>query len=374
MEIPRYLKIVGCLLVFAGALEAHAQSPNETWYRSGLLWGLYGDGSTPANTYGSQAAEAWGRGHTDCGTVYVGIIGDGLMTTHDDLAANVGRNPGDSTFDGIDNDANGYVDDVYGWDFLGNDNTVFGGTTADGWSTGLAGTIGAVGNNRKGVVGVCWRVRLLTARVTSLVSNEPGESVAAVVRAIDYMTNLRLRGVNLVATVNLWGDASYGSVLTTYSSLIQAAIDRAGAANVLFIAPSGFDGVNLDTATVKAWQGYPARYAGTHVIGVADIDANGSLSPFSNWGSTTVDIAAPGIGIRTTALASKPRSSTVVSGYGNNDGTSSGFVAGAAALYRAYHPTATAVQIRSAILSSGATTPSLNGKVLNMKRLDASSF
>lgn len=372
MKRVRCLKIAGCLGLAAAAFQAHAQSPGETWYRSGQLWGLYGDASQPANKYGSQAAEAWGRGHTDCNTVYVGIIGDGLMIAHEDLAANAGRNPGDSTFDGVDNDGNGYVDDVYGWDFLRSDNTVFGGTTTDDWSTALAGTIGAA-SNRKGVVGVCWRVRLLAARVVSLVSSEPAESVAAVVRAIDYMTDLRLRGVNVVATLNLWSDPSFG-VLTTYSASIQAAIDRAGAANVLFIAPSGFEGVNLDSTAAKAWQGYPARYAGSHVIGVADIDANGAISPFSNWGATTVDIAAPGVGIRTTAPARKSNSSSIVSGYVTMDGGGAGFVAGAAALYRAYHPTATAIQIRSAILAAGTATPSLTGKVLEGKRLNAGGF
>jgi subtilisin family serine protease len=112
---------------------------------------MYGDGTTPANQYGSQAGEAWAAGHTGSGTVYVGIIDEGVQWAHQDLAANIWTNPFDPA-DGIDNDGNGYRDDIRGWDFDGNNNTTYDGTQDD-HGTHVAGTIGAVGGNGKGVAG-----------------------------------------------------------------------------------------------------------------------------------------------------------------------------------------------------------------------------
>ena len=101
----------------------HADASNDTYYTNGSLWGMYGDATIPANQYGTQAGEAWAAGNTTCGNVYVGIIDEGYMYTHEDLAANAGTNPGEVAGNGVDDDGNGYVDDVYGWDFAGGDNT-----------------------------------------------------------------------------------------------------------------------------------------------------------------------------------------------------------------------------------------------------------
>src|SRR6185503_16225456 len=108
--------------------------------------------TSPANVFGSQAGEAWAAGHTGNGSVYVGIIDEGVMRTHTDLAVNVFTNPYDPV-DGIDNDGNGYVDDNHGWDFDGNDNTTYDGSQDD-HATHVAGTIGAAGGNGMGVAGV----------------------------------------------------------------------------------------------------------------------------------------------------------------------------------------------------------------------------
>ncbi|WP_330970671.1 S8 family serine peptidase, partial [Lysobacter sp. A3-1-A15] len=128
----------------------------------------------------------WNAGHTSCGTVWVGVIDEGYMYAHEDLAANAGTNPGEVPGDGIDNDGNGYVDDVYGWDFDGGDNSVFDGDTDD-HGTHVAGTIGAAGGNGKGVAGMCWSVKLFNAKFLG----RRGGTTANAVKAVDYMTDLK---------------------------------------------------------------------------------------------------------------------------------------------------------------------------------------
>lgn len=124
------------------------QVSNDPYYINNQLWGMYGSSTTPANAYGCQAGEAWANGHTGSETVYVGIIDEGYMYTHEDLANNAGTNPGEIAGNGLDDDENGYIDDVYGWDFAKNDNSVFDGKDDD-HGTHVAGTIGAIGGNGK---------------------------------------------------------------------------------------------------------------------------------------------------------------------------------------------------------------------------------
>src|SRR5688572_5107791 len=116
---------------------------NDTYVASGQLWGMYGDGSSPANQYGSQAAEAWSAGHTSCSGVYVGVIDEGIYYNHTDLAGVVWTNPYDAA-DGIDNDGNGYVDDTRGWDFDGGTSNINSGGANDDHGTHVTGTIGGV--------------------------------------------------------------------------------------------------------------------------------------------------------------------------------------------------------------------------------------
>jgi subtilisin family serine protease len=131
-------------------IYTHQAVSNDTYYSNGNLWGMYGASTSPANQYGSGAAAAWANNKTDCSGVYVGIIDEGYMYNHVDLAANAGTNPGEVAGNGEDDDGNGYVDDVYGWDFAGGDNSVFDGT-GDDHGTHVAGTIGGVGGNGIGV-------------------------------------------------------------------------------------------------------------------------------------------------------------------------------------------------------------------------------
>jgi subtilisin family serine protease len=340
----------------------HAATSNDTRYLDGSLWGMYGDAGTPANAFGSQAAEAWAAGRADCGDVWVGIIDEGYMWSHEDLAANAGKNPGEVAGNGLDDDSNGYVDDVYGWDFAGGDSSVFDGTDDD-HGTHVAGTIGGVGGNGKGVAGVCWNVRLIGAKFLG----RRGGTTANAVKAVDYMTDLKTRhGLNLVATNNSWGGGGF-------SQALQDAIERANQAGILFIAAAGNSAYDCDSGSSC----YPAEYPNANVVAVASITSSGAMSSFSSYGADTVDICAPGSGIWSTVPTRPPRGSrTPGSGYASYSGTSMAtpHVAGAAALYKASHPSASAQDVKSALLGSAVPTASCDGKVASDGRLDVSGF
>jgi hypothetical protein len=257
---------------------------NDTYYTNGSLWGVYGAASTPSNIYGSGAYKAWAAGHTGSATVYVGIIDEGYMYSHEDLTTNAGKNPGEVAGNGIDDDLNGYIDDVYGWDFYNNNNSVFDGLEDD-HGTHVAGTIGAIGGNRKGVAGICWNIRLLNAKFLGAT----GGTTANAVLAIDYFTQLKAKqGLNIVALNNSWSGGDY-------SQALYDAIQRAASQNILFIASAGNDAKNIDLTNV-----YPAGYSCSNIISVAAINATGDFSYYSNYGVNSVDIGAPGSGIYST--------------------------------------------------------------------------
>ncbi|GAA4396053.1 hypothetical protein GCM10023187_03720 [Nibrella viscosa] len=332
----------------------HQATSNDPYFTNGSLWGM----SANDNQFGSRAATAWLANKTGSSTVYVGIIDEGYMYTHEDLAANAGVNPGEIAGNNRDDDGNGYVDDVYGWDFAGGNNTVFDGATDD-HGTHVAGTIGGVGGNGKGVAGVCWSVKMISAKF--LGSN--GGTTANAIKAVDYITDLKTRhNLNIVATNNSWGGGGF-------SQALQDAITRSGDAGILFIAAAGNDGLDRETNT-----SYPSGYPNDNIIAVASITSTGAISSFSNYAATKVDLGAPGSGIWSTVpVSSKGK---VVSGYASYNGTSMAtpHVTGAAALYKSINTGATASQIKQAILGSVTATPSLAGKCATGGRLNVSSF
>ncbi len=339
-------------------IYTHDAVSNDTYFTNGSLWGMYGATTSPANQFGSHAATAWANGKTGSNTVYIGIIDEGYMYTHEDLAANAGVNPGEVSGNGVDDDGNGLVDDVYGWDFDGNNNTVFDGA-GDDHGTHVAGTIGGVGGNGKGVAGVCWNVKLLSAKFLG----SRGGTTANAIKAVDYFTDLKIRsGLNIVATNNSWGGGGF-------SQALQDAIQRANNAGILFIAAAGNASSNND-----ATANYPSNYNVANVIAVASITNTGGLSSFSNYGATQVDLGAPGSGIYSSVpVSSKGK---ILSGYASYNGTSMAtpHVTGAAALYASINAGASAATIKSALLSSTIATPSLSGKCVTGGRLNVGSF
>jgi subtilisin family serine protease len=332
----------------------HDAVSNDLYFTNGSLWGMYGDASSPANQYGSQAAEAWANNHTGNARVVVGVIDEGAMYTHEDLVNNYRPNPFDPV-DGVDNDGNGYIDDFHGWDFFEQNNSTYDGT-GDDHGTHVSGTIGAKGGNNKGVAGMCWNVTLFSAKFLG----PNGGTTDDAILSVDYMTDLKLRhNLRLVAVNNSWGGGGY-------SQGLRDAIARADSANILFVAAAGNYTQNTDVTPY-----YPGSYDNPNVITVASITKTGTISYFSNYGANNVDIGAPGSGVYSTVPGSGNTSK-----YASYDGTSMAtpHVTGAAALYAATHPTANAATIKSAILSSAVPTPSLAGKCLTGGRLNASGF
>jgi subtilisin family serine protease len=341
-------------------IYTHGATSTDTYFSNGSLWGMYGDATSPANQFGSQAGEAWANNHTGSASVYVGIIDEGVMWNHEDLSANCWVNPYDPS-DGVDNDGNGYTDDTRGWDFDGNDNSTFDGTQDD-HGTHVAGTIGAASNG-KGVAGVCWNVTLITAKFLGRM----GGTTANAVKSVDYFTDLKTRhGLNIVATNNSWGGGGY-------SSALYGAIERANAADILFIAAAGNGGSDQVGDDNDVTPHYPSSYSNSNIIAVASINSSGNKSGFSNFGAISVDIGAPGSGIYSTVPSGNGRS--VKSGYASFSGTSMAtpHVTGGAAL-RAAHSADRGTTLKNAIINSAVSTGPLSGKCVTGGRLNVSGF
>ena len=339
-------------------LYTHDAASNDTYFTNGSLWGMYGDAAgAPTNAFGSQAEEAWAANHTGSRSVYVGVIDEGIDYNHRDLAGNIWTNPYDP-IDGVDNDLNGYVDDVHGWDFYGNNNSIFDprnkkDKSTDAHGTHVSGTIGALGGNGTGVAGVNWNVTIISAKFLG----PNGGYTSDAVEAVNYLVNLKLLHpqVNIVALNNSWGGGGYSQALWN-------AIDYANRNNILFVAAAGNSGLNIDSSI-----SYPAGYDNTNILSVAAIDSTGGLASWSNYGATRVDLGAPGVGIWST---------TPQNGYSSYSGTSMAtpHVTGAAALYASTHPGSTDELIRDAILNSGVPTSSLTNKTATGDRLNVSGF
>lgn len=350
-------------------LLKHRDVADDTYYGSGNLWGTYGDDapmcgpSGTTNQFGTDAEEAWALGYTGSKSIYVGIIDEGVQISHPDLAGNIWRNPLDPV-DGIDNDGNGYIDDVNGWDFYNDNNSVYDMEDGDAHGTHVAGTIGGVGGNTAGVAGINWNVSLIPAKFLG----PQGGYTSDAIDAINYLRDLKTRHkINIVALNNSWGGGGYSSALHT-------AIIRAAKQGILFVAAAGNSAVNTDTTA-----SYPSNYTtlqGTSletaasyeaVVSVAAITSTGGLASFSNYGARTVDIGAPGAGIVSTVPTN---------GYAAYNGTSMAapHVTGAIALYASAFPASTASQIRTALLSNSKPTSSLSTRTVTGGRLSLSNL
>lgn len=334
---------------------------NDPQYTGGSLWGMYGDATTPSNQYGSQAGEAWAVGRTGSANTYVVVVDEGIDVSHPDLVDNIWTNPFDPV-NGIDDDGNGFVDDVHGWDFVNNDNSVYD-AGGDSHGTHVSGTIGGVGGNGVGVAGVNWDVTIISGKFLG----SGGGSTADAVRALDYATALKTRhGLNIVATSNSWGGGGFSQ------SLLDA-INRGGDAGILFVAAAGNSNSNNDASG-----NYPSNYQCTRtaagadrgwdcVVAVAAIGSGGERASFSSYGATTVDLGAPGVGVVSTTPGNT---------YSTYSGTSMAtpHVSGAVALCASTNPALTAPQIRSALLSTTVATPSMTGTTVTGGRLDVGSL
>lgn len=373
------------------------------------MWGMQASG------FGIKAVSAWDKNLVGSSKVVTGVVDTGIDYTHQDLYLNVWLNQGElrnlSFFsnlkdvnndgligfrdlndsqnltnsstkltdwnkngyidagdlldnragweDGKDNDSNGYIDDLIGWDFANKDNDPF---DDNGHGTHVAGTIGAMGGNAIGVTGVNWQTQMVPLKFMS--SNGSGSLLSAVA-AIDYFTTAKIQAAargessRFVSTNTSWGGDGYSQSLAN-------SIQRANDQGLLFVAAAGNggnDGIGDNNDVIA---NYPSNYSNNNVIAVGSITSSGALSSFSNYGLVNVDIAAPGSSILSTLPGNK---------YGSLSGTSMAtpHVAGALALLAAAAPQATGAQLKEALLNSTAATQSLADKTVSGGRLDISA-
>ena len=311
--------------------------PNDPFWLDGSMWGLM--------KIGAQAA--WTHFSTGSSNIVVAVIDTGVDYNHPDLIANVWTNPGEIPGNGIDDDGNGYIDDVHGIDTFNNDADPM---DDNGHGTHTAGTIGAAGNNGIGVVGVNWNVKLLACK---FLDSTGSGSDAGAIACFNYLVTEKQRGVNIRVSSNSWGSAREGGV----DRVLKDAIDAAGNAGILNVFAAGNSGANNDVTPFD-----PASYTSPSIVSVAASDINDDRASFSNYGASSVDLAAPGVAILSTYLGN----------YGGASGTSMAtpHVAGAAALLLARQPTLTVAALKTALLNSVDILPQWNGLVASGGRLN----
>ncbi|MCL0083825.1 S8 family serine peptidase, partial [Thermodesulfovibrionales bacterium] len=273
-------------------LVAHAQPnylfrmqtiPDDT--RFSELWGLHNTGQAVGGVSGIydadiDAPEAWGI-TTGSPDVIIAVIDTGVNYLHPELVGNMWVNPGETPGDGIDNDGNLLIDDIHGWDFFDNDNSPM---DFHGHGTHVAGTIAASGNNAAGITGVMWDARIMALKISGV---KAFAATSDIVQAINYAV---AEGAHII-------NASWGGYVGTDApgDALRDAIEAAGIAGVLFVAAAGNDANDNDTIPM-----FPASYSLDNIISVAATDQHDNLTPWSNYGATSVDVAAPGVSILST--------------------------------------------------------------------------
>ena len=309
-------------------------APNDPRYPE--MYGLNNTGQGGGTAGADIDAELAWNITTGSSNVVVGVIDSGIDIAHPDLQPNIWTNPGEIANNGIDDDANGFVDDLNGWDFFNNDKTVFDSASIDDHGTHVAGTIGAVGNNSRGVVGVNWQVKIMPLKFLGSTSGSGPTSAA--ISAINYVKQMAARGVNIRVINNSWGGGMKSQALLD-------AITALNEAGILFVAAAGNDGT--DNFYVPH---YPAGFVLPNIISVAATNSSDSRLSSSNFGGS-VTMGAPGANI----LSTLPGDS-----YGVFSGTSmaAAHVSGAAALVLATKPGISMQLLAGCLSYSGDIAPS----------------
>jgi subtilisin family serine protease len=317
------------------------KTPNDPSYPA--LWGMNNTGGDGAKTDADiDAPEAWDIS-VGTGKTLVAVIDTGVDYRHPDLARNMWRNPGEVARNGKDDDNNGVVDDVFGADFADQDGDPM---DENGHGTHVAGTIGAIGGNGIGVAGVNWNARIMAVRF--LDANGSGY-LSDAIQALDY-------AVRMGATLsnNSWGGGKY-------SQALKDAISKAGAAGHLFVAAAGNNAGDNDRAP-----SYPASYDNLNILSVASTTKTDGLSGFSNYGKTSVDIAAPGSGILSTLPGGR---------YGVFSGTSMAtpHVTGALSLIMDARPGMSGVDAMKQLMTAADKIAELKDQIVSGGRLNVAS-
>ncbi|HPG41324.1 MAG TPA: S8 family serine peptidase [bacterium] len=325
--------------------------PNDPGFDG--LFGMHNEGQTGGEDDADiDAPEAWDI-ETGSGQVIVGILDSGIDYDHPDLEDNMWINADEIPDNGVDDDDNGYIDDIHGWDFAYGDNDP---SDYCGHGTHVAGTVGAIGNNGIGVAGVCWNVKLMALKY---LNDESSGWTNDMLTAFEYGV---ANGVDIIQ--NSTGGGSYEEVL-------KRAIANT---NTLFVSSAGNDAKDTDEDAA-----YPSAYNCANILAVAALDHNNDISTFSNFGAQTVDLAAYGTDI----LSTKPYNETEIdfgapgSGldpdyYGIISGTSMSTpqVSGAAALLLSHNPDYTWQELKSAIMENVDVVSSMLGKCVTHGKLN----
>jgi thermitase len=290
-----------------------------------------------------DATASWNRAQ-NCDSSAVGaiaVIDSGVEVLHPDLASNIWINQNE-TNNGIDDDKNGYIDDIYGYDFVKNSGLMI---DPLGHGTHVAGIIGAQGNNGIGITGLCWKSKIMALR---FLGDDGHGKTSDAIRAINYAVQMGAKVLN-----NSWGGGAYTDAL-------KEAITIANNNDALFVAAAGNNSANTDVTPY-----YPQSYDVGNIISVANLTSSGSLNSSSNYGEKSVDIAAPGTTILSTYISHN---------YAYQTGTSMAapYVSAYAALLMTETRFYNVRDLVQAILSSTKRISNLLGKVKTGGTLDAS--
>lgn len=310
------------------------------------LWGLINRGQPDSKKVAGVAGvdigaeKAWDleTGNQD---LVVAVIDTGIDYTHKDLQGNIWTNEQElNGKTGVDDDGNGFVDDIYGYDFANKD-----GDPKDdhGHGTHCAGTIGAKGDDNEGVVGVAWNVKLMGVK---FLTKDGSGSLDAAVESIKYATKM---GAKIMS--NSWGGGGY-------SEILKKAIEEANEKGIVFAAAAGNHAGNNDKKPT-----YPASYAVPNVISVAALDNRGSLASFSCYGRQSVHVAAPGVNIL----------STTPNGYNTWSGTSMAtpHVSGVIALLLSQESALTPEEVKNRLVKTSKPLSALKGRTASQGIVDA---
>lgn len=291
--------------------------------------------------------------------VLVAVLDTGVDLSHPDLAGNLWTNPGEIPGDGLDNDGDGYVDDVHGWNSSANSSDV---QDDSGHGTHVAGIIGAVGNNGTGVAGLNWNIGIIAVKANK------GDSFTTLdlARGTDYVTALKTGKHLPIVAIN----ASLGGPVSE-DPLLNQAIKNTGEAGILFVAAAGNNNSDNDRTPF-----YPASLFRPNVLSVAATDENDALASFdsftepgSNYGRRTVHLGAPGNKILSTYFIST--SADNPSSYDTMSGTSMAapHVTGILALLKAQDPSRDWIALKNRVLSTGTPLSGLSSKTITGRRL-----
>ncbi len=353
-------------IAIKSAMEAYQKNPNVAYAEPNYYvhtqatpsdakwseqWALNNTGQTQGTPDADvNAPEMWELS-TGSQDVVLGVIDTGIFYTHPDLAANIWVNAGEIAGNGIDDDNNGYIDDIHG---INTKNKTGDPLDDNGHGSHVAGIMGAVGDNSEGISGINQKVSIIGCK---FLDAGGGGSIGDAVVCMDYYLQLKTRAtnpVNLVATNNSWAGGGY-------SQAMMDAVKAHKDAGILFMAAASNEANNNDVTET-----YPANYPSSNIISVAATNHKDELSDFSNYGKYSVHIAAPGEDILSTVLNGA---------YDSYSGTSMAtpYVTGMAGLIKSHYPDLDWKGIKNLIIAGGQPIAAGKDKTISARRLRGAS-